>query len=56
MEKYVLGIMSVCYAVLFTQHAKRMHRIILSSVACMAVSHFLFIYRRQDFRGKDMEL
>jgi hypothetical protein len=30
----------VCILALVTQHAKRMCRIILSSVACLAVPHF----------------
>jgi hypothetical protein len=32
-------------------HAKRMYRIILSSVACLAVTYFSTLYhKRQDFR------
>jgi hypothetical protein len=42
MEKqYVLHIPSACVCVaLIIQHAKRMHRIILSSVACLALPYF----------------
>ena len=38
-EISVLHILSVCVA-LFTQHAMRMLRIILSSVACLVLSYF----------------
>jgi len=37
--------------VLVIQHAKRIHHIILSSVACLALPHF-YTYKRHDFGGK----
>jgi hypothetical protein len=37
---------------LVIQHAKRMRRVILSCVACLAVSHFSTLVRKwHDFRG-----
>ena len=37
---------------LFIQYAVRMHRIILPSVACLAVQYFSAVsHKRHDFRG-----
>jgi hypothetical protein len=38
---------------LVIQHAKRMRRILLSSMACLALLYFYIVaHKRQDFRGK----
>ena len=44
---------SECVSVaLVIQNARRMHRIILSSVVCPAVQHFYTSHKRHDFRKK----
>jgi hypothetical protein len=41
------------FAALLTQHAMRMRRIALPSVACPALQHFSTLrHKRYDFRGK----
>ena len=54
MEKQKNIACSRCLSVVFvTQHAKRMRRITLSSVASMALSHISWLSRKsQDFLGK----
>jgi hypothetical protein len=54
-------VISITYSVfmsvaLVIQHAKRMHHIVLSSVACEAPQYFSTLCRkRQDFRRKVIE-
>jgi hypothetical protein len=43
----------VCFLTLVIRHAMRVRRVILSSVACLAVSYFLtFAHKRHDFGRK----
>jgi hypothetical protein len=39
-------------AALVIWHAKLIHRIILSTVACLAVPYFPTFHKRNDFRGR----
>jgi len=54
-KQKVLHILSVCVCVsvvLVTQHAKRMRRMILTSVACLVLSYFFTLsHKRHDFRS-----
>jgi hypothetical protein len=54
-NQYVLGTYSECVSVvLVIQHAERMHRIILSSVACLAVPYFsTYFINGTIFGGKN---
>jgi hypothetical protein len=46
----------MCVA-LVTEHAERMCRVTLSSVACLAVPYFfIFSHKRYDFRGRGVKL
>ena len=54
-KQCVLHILSV-FVALVIQHAKRMHRIILSSVACLAVLYSSTVpHKRHDIRGNVTE-
>ena len=59
-KQYALHIVSVCVCVsvtLVTQHARRIRRIILSPVTCLALLYFFTLsYKRHDFRGRWVEL
>jgi len=44
----------VCVLALVSQHAMRVHRVILSPVTCLAVPYFSKLsHKRRDFRGKN---
>jgi hypothetical protein len=49
-KQQILHILSVSVAFVI-QHARRMRRIILSSVASLALPHFSLCHKRHDFRG-----
>jgi hypothetical protein len=55
-EKAINIIYSGCVSVaLVIQHAKRMHRIILSSVACLGLPYFATLFhKRHDFRKENV--
>ena len=52
-KKVVLNALSVLSLALVIRHAMRMGRIVLPSVACLALPYFpILTHKRQDFRGK----